>query len=411
MNIVKVKLSELKLDPNNARKHSPQNILAIKQSLQENPQYRPFVVQKGTNKICVGNGMYIAMQELGIEEGWVEYRDLDDKQFARLSVADNRTAELAEWDEDILQQIISNYGDDITIPGFGDDVSFNLDDDKEITEDEVPEITEEVVSVLGDVWKLGRHRLMCGDSTDAEMVGRLMDGQKADIAFTSPPYNAGSLNVAGNESTKRKYNSYDDQKSDEEYFEFLCSSLSILMDSSVEVFYNIGLVEGNKKAIIKILNHFIERFKDIIYWEKTTVAPHIQPGVINNLVEFILCFGNGKRKFENATFSQGSYWNVIKGKNASDNEYAKIHKATFPMYLPENIISNFTHPGGLVIDSFGGTGTTLIACEQLNRTCYMMELDPKYVDVIIKRWQNLTGEHAINETTKQIFNKVASLRR
>jgi len=169
------------------------------------------------------------------------------------------------------------------------------------------------------------------------------------------------------------------------------------MDSSVEVFYNIGLVEGNKKAIIKILNHFIGRVKDIIYWEKTTVAPHIQPGVINNLVEFILCFGNGKRKFENATFSQGSYWNVIKGKNASGNEYAKIHKATFPMYLPENIISNFTHPGGLVINSFGGTGTTLIACEQLNRTCYMMELDPKYCDVIIKRWEDFTGQKAILE--------------
>ena len=103
MDIVKVNLSELKPDPNNARKHSSQNILAIKQSLQENPQYRPFVVQKGTNKICVGNGMYAAMQELGIKEGWVEYRDLDDKQFARLSVADNRTAELAEWDTEKLK--------------------------------------------------------------------------------------------------------------------------------------------------------------------------------------------------------------------------------------------------------------------------------------------------------------------
>ncbi len=157
MDIVKVNLSELKPDPNNARKHSSQNILAIKQSLQENPQYRPFVVQKGTNKICVGNGMYAAMKELGIKEGWVEYRDLDEKQFARLSVTDNRTAELAEWDEDILQQIISNYGDDITIPGFGDDVSFNLDDDKEITEDEVPEIDEKnIITKPGDIWQLGK---------------------------------------------------------------------------------------------------------------------------------------------------------------------------------------------------------------------------------------------------------------
>lgn len=142
-------------------------------------------------------------------------------------------------------------------------------------------------------------------------------------------------------------------------------------------------------------NHFINEFKDIIYWKKTTVAPHIQPGVINNLVEFIICFGNGARKFENAQFPQGTYWNVIEGSNASKNEYAKIHKATFPVYLPANIISNFTNQGGSVVDCFGGTGTTMIACEQLGRKCYTMEIDPKYCDVIIERWETFTGGKAI----------------
>ena len=132
MNIVKVKLSELKLDPNNARKHSPQNILAIKQSLQENPQYRPFVVQKGTNKICVGNGMYIAMKELGIKEGWVEYRDLDDKQFARLSVTDNRTAELAEWDTERLKILFNEIECDDGLVGWSQENIEEILDDNNI---------------------------------------------------------------------------------------------------------------------------------------------------------------------------------------------------------------------------------------------------------------------------------------
>lgn len=156
------------------------------------------------------------------------------------------------------------------------------------------------------------------------------------------------------------------------------------------------MVENNKKVIVEIMKNFKDEFKDIIYWEKSTCAPHIQPGIVNNLVEFILCFGNGKRKFENAQFKQGTYWNVIKGANASSNEYSKIHKATFPVYLPTNIIENFCPPGSMVIDCFGGTGTTLIAAEQTGRTCYAMELDPIYCDVIVKRWENLTGQKEVD---------------
>ncbi len=122
-----------------------------------------------------------------------------------------------------------------------------------------------------------------------------------------------------------------------------------------------------------------------------------------------MCFGDGKRKFINPQFGQGTYWNVIEGASASGNEYSEIHKATFPVYLPENIITNFTGRNAIVIDSFGGTGTTLIACEKTARDCRMMELDPKYCDVIIKRWQDFTGKDAIHEESGKPYQELASV--
>jgi DNA modification methylase len=248
----------------------------------------------------------------------------------------------------------------------------------------------------GEVWQLGEHRLMCGDSTSAEDVAKLMNGERADIAFTSPPYNAGSINQADNPRTHAKYGEYDDNKTSAEYLDFIKTNVGLLLDHCDEVFYNIGLVSGNKKEIFQLINIYLDKFKDMLYWRKSNCAPCIQAGVINNLVEFIIAFGNnGSRKFKNPQFSQGSYYNVIEGKNASDNEYASEHKATFPVYLPAEFIKSFTPANGSVLDCFGGTGTTMIAAEQLGRKCFMMELDPHYCTIIIARWEKLTGQKAI----------------
>lgn len=195
MDIKKVKLSELKPDKKNARKHDKRNIEEIKRSLQKNPQYRPFVVQKGTGRILVGNGMYQAMKELGITEGWAEYRDLTDEEATALALADNRTAELAEWDMSTLRDLFQEMGPDIDVPGWNaDEIEdlFGLPTDginTEIIEDEPPEPQQEAVSRPGDIWLLGKHRLMCGDSTKEDEVSALMNGAKADMMFTDPPWN------------------------------------------------------------------------------------------------------------------------------------------------------------------------------------------------------------------------------
>lgn len=400
---------------NNARTHDDEQVTQIASSIKEFGFNNPILIDKDGG-IIAGHGRLMAAKKLGLlEVPTIMLGHLSDIQRKAYILADNRIALNSGWDNELLALELQDLDSeiDLSLLGFNADELDALLNPIELTDgltddDAVPEVPEVSITVQGDVWVLGNHRLMCGDSTSIDAIEKLMDGKKANICFTSPPYNAGSLNVKGQSDTGKKYNSFDDNQTETEFFDFLTSNMSCLMAVSDEVFYNIGLVQDNKRTIFKLVNEFGDKFKDVIYWKKKTVAPHIQKGVINNLVEFILCFGDGKRKFINPQFGQGTYWNVIEGANASGNEFSNIHKATFPIYLPENIITNFTGRNAIVIDCFGGTGTTLIACEKHNRECRMMELDPKYCDVIVKRWQEFTGKIAVHADTRLEFNSLLS---
>jgi DNA modification methylase len=400
----------------NSRTHSEDQVTKIASSIKEFGFLNPIIID-GENGIVAGHGRVMAAKKLGLTElPCIEASHLTEAQKRAYVIADNRLALDAGWDNDLLKielQDLNSEGFDLSLTGFDlSEISAFLEEPTEglTDEDAVPDAPEVPVTVEGDVWLLGRHRLMCGDSTSIDAVDKLMDGRKANICFTSPPYNAGSLNVKGNTTTGKKYNTFDDNQTEQEFFEFLTANMGCMLSVSDEVFYNIGLVQNNKRTIFKMIDAFGDAFKDVIYWKKKTVAPHIQKGVINNLMEFILCFGDGKRKFQNPQFGQGTYWNVIEGANASGNEFSDIHKATFPVYLPENIVTNFTGRNAIVIDCFGGTGTTLIACEKTARDCRMMELDPKYCDVIILRWQEFTGHKATHEQSEQTFAEMQESR-
>ena len=390
-----VKIADLKPYERNARTHSAEQVEQIAKSIEEFGFINPVLIDEEKNVIA-GHGRIMAARKLGlIEVPCLYVENLTEDQRRAYILADNRLTELGGWDMTIVTEELKDLafdGFDIDLTGF----ELNIEEPADIQEDEYNEtVVGDPIVKRGDVWLLGEHRLLCGDATSATDMEKLMDGNIAEIAITSPPYNASSLNQKGKDGTGRKYIEYDDNKTEDEYFSFLRDNVALLLAYSKEVFYNIGLVEGSKRSIIRLQNEYIAQFKDVIYWKKSSVAPHIQQGIINNLVEFILCFGNGRRKFENAQFSQGTYWNVIEGNNASGNPYAAIHKATFPVYLPANIIENFCNKNSIVVDCFGGTGTTMIACEQLNRKCYMMELDPHYCDVIISRWEQFTGKKAV----------------
>lgn len=399
-----VKISKVKNNPNNPRLVKDDKFKKLVESIKGFPEMmriRPIVVND--DMIVLGGNMRLrACKDAGLKEvPIIKASELTEEQQKEFIIKDN--VGFGEWDWDL----IANEWDAEQLDDWGLDVPFDFGEELDAEEDDY-EMPDEIKTdiVLGDLIEIGEHRLLCGDSTDSDQVAKLMDKRNAELLFTSPPYNVGSLNINGNETTKNKYNSFKDDKTEGEYLDFLQNNINAFIPFVDEIFYNVGLVENNKRVLTELLYNNKDIFKDIIYWKKNTVAPHIQSGVINNLVEFIYCFGNGKRKFKNAQFSQGSYWNVIEGNNASGNQYASIHKATFPMYLPNNIISNFSNIGSIIIDCFCGTGTTMVAAHQLNRKCYGMELDPKYCQVIIDRMMQLdesltvkiNGEEYIKQT-------------
>lgn len=247
------------------------------------------------------------------------------------------------------------------------------------------------------------HRIMCGDSTKKEDIEKLMNGQKADISFTSPPYNVGKNAVLSShdQSKDNKYfDGYDD--SNPEYLQLLQDSLANQLSFSGYVFVNLQMLAGNKLDIISWLYNNKEVFADVMVWDKGNAQPAMADNVMNSVFEFVFIFGgNGSRAIGTGNF-RGTVSNIYNAPPQRKNEFSEIHSATFPIHFPSHIISNFCKDNGGVLDPFVGTGTTIIACEQLGRIGYGMELDPAYVDVCRKRYALFTGQEDWEKATPKI---------
>ena len=265
----------------NSRLHSTEQVEKIAKSISKFGFLNPIIIDDNDG-IIAGHGRVMAAKKLDINVlPVVKAQHLSEAQKQAYIIADNRLALDASWDNEILTselQELQLQDFDIDLLGFNDleleelNISPHEMESEALTdEDFVPDLPDEPVSVLGDIWTLGNHRLMCGDSTSVDEVEKLMDGQRAQICFTSPPYNVGSMNIKGNERTKEKYKSYNDKKNDDDFYDFLSSNLSCMMNYSDEIFYNIGLVQNNKKTIFKIVNDFSDVFKDIIYWKNYSI--------------------------------------------------------------------------------------------------------------------------------------------
>lgn len=414
MQIQKIELAQLVPNtgqipglPSNPRQWTKSDVDRIAKSLAETPELfeaRPIIAYPFDGKFVIlgGNLRYEGARKNKDTEAPVIVlpEDTPADKLKEIVIKDN--GQFGAWDFDALANEWDNLPlGDWGVPAWNNEEEKSLDGiSDEVKEDEFDEDVETRCQP-GDIWQLGNHRLMCGDSTDAASVALLMNGERADIAFTSPPYNLGASkmsdkcpNRAMNNGTA--YKEYDDNVSDDEYTELIEKSLGNALDFTDDAMFNIGILKSSKDGIIRMMYDFKDRFCDIIVWNKSQSMPLGLPshaGCVGHRCELIFCFNkNGNRAFSHPQWKHGAQINRIDTGNASGNEYAKQHAATFPVALPFEVIKAFTDSS--VLDLFGGTGTTMIAAEQLGRRCFMMELDPHYCDIILARWEKLTGQTA-----------------
>lgn len=357
--------------PNNPR-NNDEAVEYVANSIREFSFQQPLVVDTdGT--IIAGHTRLKAAKMLGMETVPVVVADnLTPAQVNAYRLADNKVAEAATWDMEALAVELEGLEVDFDMTMFDFDASeFNFGglggEPTDIVEDEVPEDAPSIVQ-KGDVWQLGRHRLMCGDSTDHAVVDMLMDGVKADMVFTDPPYNIGYQGV----SDKRTIQN--DKMGDERFVEFLKSSLM-----NCETMY-VCCSWQNAHLFRRAIEENGNKIKAMIVWDKVNPAQHLDKYFKQH--EIIWYCG----KFGGEKTLRGDIWQVKRQANT-------VHPTMKPIELIAMALQD-NPDKKIVYDGFGGSGSTLIACEQLNRTCYMMELDPHYCDIIIERWQNLTGETA-----------------
>lgn len=396
------KVSELLPYARNARTHSDAQVAQLAASIKEFGFNNPVAIDADGMILC-GHGRVMAAQKLHMAEvPTVCLSHLSDTQVKAYILADNKLALNAGWDNDMLKVELEDLKDsdfDLNLTGFSDDELKDIlvEDPTEVQEDnfdgEPPEVAK---SQLGDIWTLGEHRLMCGDSTSENDVKTLMQDEKADISFTSPPYNAGLTPTEMKMNKTSKYLNDNDNKNQDEYFDFLSNFTKNSLSNSEYCFVNIQMLSNNKIAFCEYLNEYKKELVDIIIWDKLTSQPAMAENVLNSEFEFVLCFGgNGPRSIGTKKF-RGTLKNIVHISKQSKNKI-KEHNATFPVEFASYFIDSFCNKGEVVLDLFGGSGTTLIACEQLGRKARLMELDEHYVDVIVNRWQDLTGKEAIRQ--------------
>ena len=408
-------IKDLKSDHKNARKRTDRSASLIAESLKRYGAARSIVIDED-GRILAGNGTVEGAKKAGITnvriieaEGdeliAVRRAGLSEDEKVGLALADNRSSDLSEWDHEMLRQLSEEHDlapwfeDDELLAEVLDTVEGNTDPD------DVPEAPAEPITKPGDLWILGNHRLLCGDSTNIQHVERLMDGKKADMVFTDPPYNIGFGGTMSSTSKDGKLLPYvtenakheaihNDKKSPEEFQDFIRSVLSVIQLNCSGAYY-ISFGSGNFHELLTPVASSIG-YKSIVIWVKNQ-SP-MGGGAYRRRYEPII-YGNFSGDFYGTPYSEDDVWEFDR-TNKND-----LHPTMKPVDLVANALGHGSKPGGSVLDLFMGSGTTIIAAEQTRRSAYGMELDPSYCDVIVKRWEDFTGNTAVCVPSDQHFTE------
>lgn len=377
MEIIKKPIDSLIPYAKNARVHDEAQIAQIAGSIKEFGFNNPVLIDKD-NGIIAGHGRVMAARKLGLTEVPTILLDhLNETQRKAYILADNRIAINSTWDNEMLSLELMDIKDDVSLAMLG----FNVDEldallnPTELTEgltdeDAVPDVPNEPTTKLGDIYQLGNHRLMCGDSTSIDAVDKLLDGQRPDMVFTDPPYN---IDYQGVKDKRDKIKN--DKMSDEAFKDFLIQSLY-----SCETMY--VCCSWQYAHLFKEAMEAIGRKpKAMIVWDKVNPAQHLDKYFKQH--ELIFYYGD----FGGHKTIRGDVWTLKRQRNT-------VHPTMKPVELIE-LALNDQSDKKIILDLFGGSGSTLIAAEKIGRQARLMELDPKYCDVIIKRWEDFTGKKAV----------------
>ena len=401
--VQEVSLSSLRPYPQNAKIHGENQLNKLADSIREFGFLTPCLIDRDYNLIA-GHGRVMAAQRLGMTSVPCVFIDgLTEEQRKAYILADNRLGDLCEWDMEMVTSELVSLRDadfDISLTGFDLSVEVETDSPAEVTEDDVPDPPAEPVTKLGDIWQLGEHRLMCGDATSASDMGALMDGAVSNMVFTDPPYNVavGSKNKVLNVMNHDKPgNRIEDDilgdvgMTDTEIGESLWKpAFQNLADNAADdcAIY-VTMPQGGTHMMMMMMADASWQVKHELIWLKN--QPTFSMGRLDyDYKHEPIMYGWKKthKFYGKGTFTK-SVWEIDKPRES------KLHPTMKPIELIANALLNSSQPGDVVADAFGGSGSTLIACEQTGRKCYMMELDPHYCDVIVQRWENLTGKKGV----------------
>lgn len=387
-----VKLQEVAIEllkpyKRNAKIHPQKQIDKIVESIQEFGFITPCVIDSAYNVIA-GHGRIMASEQMGLKTvPCVFIEGLTEEQRRAYILADNRLGELGEWDMDLVFDELGDLVDmdfDIEVTGF------------EMPE-EIPEIEEgeyeftppeEPRAKLGDLWLLGEHRLICGDSTDVNVIDRLMGGQKADVVFTDPPWNV-NYGADDNDSHYKPRTILNDSMSTEDFKDFMSSAFASMNMASKDGAMTYVVMSAQEWG-----NLMLALFENGYHWSSTIIwakDKFVMSRKDYHTQYEPIWYGwkEGSRLHPLGDRTQSDLWEIPRPIRSDE------HPTMKPIELVARALINSSNKGDNVLDLFGGSGTTLIASEETNRKCFMCELDPHYVDVIINRWENATGEKAV----------------